>query len=432
MEGTNMTKNMILGLFVMMTAVSVSLAQSNFWVQTSGPFGGTVYTLATTPDGRIFAGTDLSGIVYLSTNKGATWAEAGNGLSAYTVVQAIAVLKPAGYVLAGSSDGMYRTTDNGSNWIQVGLSGTLVTAMATDTAGRIFAGTSMGQFYRSTDTGATWHELDPGNPLRGAISSIIVDSHDHIFAGAGRIMDLFGGGIYRSLDHGNNWSVADSGLLYYPIQSLALGVNGDLYAGGLWNGVFRSTDDGHYWNATSWADTALNGLIVNSKGTIFAGSTGGGVYVSSDNGDSWDKDTTGMITHAVHCFVLDTAGYLYAGTEEEGVYRSALSTTTGVGKELAPLPVAYALLQNYPNPFNPSTLIRYALPERSWVELGVYDLMGREVATLVEGTVEAGVQEAVWDAAGKASGVYYYRLNAASLTRSGKEFSHTGKMVLLR
>ncbi len=82
------------------------------------------------------------------------------------------------------------------------------------------------------------------------------------------------------------------------------------------------------------------------------------------------------------------------------------------------LPQRTSLMQNYPNPFNPSTTIRYGLPSRSHVTLTVFNTLGQQVATLVEGEKEAGFHEAVFDASGLASGVYLYRLQAGSVMRA--------------
>jgi hypothetical protein len=100
------------------------------------------------------------------------------------------------------------------------------------------------------------------------------------------------------------------------------------------------------------------------------------------------------------------------------------------------LPVQYALQQNYPNPFNPSTELRFDLPEPSVVKLTVYNILGQEVATLVNGVVEAGFQSVEWNTgntSGKsfASGVYLYRMKATSL-KSGKQFTDFRKMVLIK
>ncbi len=84
------------------------------------------------------------------------------------------------------------------------------------------------------------------------------------------------------------------------------------------------------------------------------------------------------------------------------------------------VPVAFALGQNYPNPFNPSTTINYAVPERADVVLRVYDVMGVEVARLVNDTKEPGQYEVRFDASGLPSGLYLYELRAGSVVLSKK------------
>ena len=89
------------------------------------------------------------------------------------------------------------------------------------------------------------------------------------------------------------------------------------------------------------------------------------------------------------------------------------------------VPVEYNLSEAYPNPFNPAAHIGYSLPERAQVELIVYDVSGREVAVLVKGLIDAGNHQAVFDGAGLATGVYFYRLTAG-------DFSEVKKMVLVK
>jgi hypothetical protein len=94
-------------------------------------------------------------------------------------------------------------------------------------------------------------------------------------------------------------------------------------------------------------------------------------------------------------------------------------------KQSVAVPAQYALYQNYPNPFNPATAINYDLPADVHVRLKVYDVLGREVATLVDGFMQAGYHQATLDASNLASGLYFYRFNAGSYT-------NTKKLVVLR
>jgi hypothetical protein len=89
------------------------------------------------------------------------------------------------------------------------------------------------------------------------------------------------------------------------------------------------------------------------------------------------------------------------------------------------LPTEFALGQNYPNPFNPNTNIKYQIPSTNQVTLRVFDLLGREVATLVNDVKEPGAYTVRLDATGFASGVYFYRLKAG-------DFVQTKRMLLMR
>jgi hypothetical protein len=92
--------------------------------------------------------------------------------------------------------------------------------------------------------------------------------------------------------------------------------------------------------------------------------------------------------------------------------------TTGVLEQPAPLPVTIGLSQNYPNPFNPSTKIQWTIADRRLTIVSVYDLLGREVATLVNEVKDPGTYEVAFDASGLASGVYVYRLTAGGYAAS--------------
>jgi hypothetical protein len=99
--------------------------------------------------------------------------------------------------------------------------------------------------------------------------------------------------------------------------------------------------------------------------------------------------------------------------------------TTAVENDNSKKIVAYKLLQNYPNPFNPATTISYEIPKTSFITLKVYDILGRQVKTLVNKEMNSGSYETKFDASSLTSGIYFYSLQAGS-------FSQSKKMILLK
>ena len=98
---------------------------------------------------------------------------------------------------------------------------------------------------------------------------------------------------------------------------------------------------------------------------------------------------------------------------------------TKVAAEDKTIPQKFSLEQNYPNPFNPSTTIRFALPEPSNVTVCLYNILGSEVAILVDDELEPGEYDVVFDARNLSSGVYFYRIQAEG-------FVCTKKLMLLK
>ncbi len=108
-----------------------------------------------------------------------------------------------------------------------------------------------------------------------------------------------------------------------------------------------------------------------------------------------------------------------------GYYVEESKSKTGEGNSSEEIPNVFSLLPNYPNPFNPMTEIRYTLPKECLIRLEVFDILGRRVATLVDGFQRAGYKSIRWDGDGMASGIYFYRLKAGDYTK-------VRKMVLIR
>jgi hypothetical protein len=103
-------------------------------------------------------------------------------------------------------------------------------------------------------------------------------------------------------------------------------------------------------------------------------------------------------------------------------FRTDVQTGVRPGEEL---PADFALRQNYPNPFNPETVIAYDIPSVVTVKIVIYDVLGREVDTLVDGPVAPGRYTATWRGEGRASGVYFVRMTAGS-------FAAVRRMLLVK
>ncbi len=175
-------------------------------------------------------------------------------------------------------------------------------------------------------------------------------------------------------------------------------------------------------------------MALNNLGDIVGGSrsaTGAHAFLYSHGAM---EDLNALLPSGA-CWTLQSAtaisdsGYI-AGTgipasdNQPHGYLLTPAAPTGV-RERPPLPPRFVLYQNYPNPFNPSTEIKYELPVQEFVTLKLYDVLGREVATLVSGRELPGTYSVMWDAGGKASGVYYCRMQAG-------EYSSVKKIMVLK
>ncbi|MFQ6674326.1 MAG: T9SS type A sorting domain-containing protein, partial [Fidelibacterota bacterium] len=163
----------------------------------------------------------------------------------------------------------------------------------------------------------------------------------------------------------------------------------------------------------------------------------------SNNGTDWTTVATITGLGVVRYEIIDVSSYInepelrlrfrmtsddsvtFSGWSVDDVYLLVDTTLSVVEEAQASLPEKFSLEQNYPNPFNPTTTIAFSLPRSGNVELVVYDLLGREVATLLNGWRPAGRHEVVWNASAMATGVYLYRL------KSG-DFAKTKKLLLLK
>ncbi|HTR81891.1 MAG TPA: LamG-like jellyroll fold domain-containing protein [Bacteroidota bacterium] len=123
--------------------------------------------------------------------------------------------------------------------------------------------------------------------------------------------------------------------------------------------------------------------------------------------------------------------YVLDSTAIQVLFHQGGWATTNVGQFQPGIPDDFELLSNYPNPFNPSTTIRFGIPERSFVKIEIFNILGQRVAAILNGEVEAGYYQKEWQA-NSASGVYFYRIEATSLSDPSKRFVAAKKMLLVK
>lgn len=387
------------------------------WQQVGLTVAG-VKTLAISPvSGFIFA--SVSGMSR-STNSGITWEPINSGISSRDVVSSeiknIAI-KPDGTIFIGYATNfpstlVYRSTDNGSNWVsaQTGIQGGEILGLTIDDSGYVYASTDWNGVYKSTNNGNSWSNI--GNPSQGG--KLAFNSIGDLFLAS------YGGGLWKlpagdtiwvdlTSNYGSNW-----------LYSLFISKSDYLYTDGS-----RSTDNGLTWTTMSIGNMAYS-YAENSAGHLFADTFnyGSGVKRSTDYGVTWESINSGIPTNDVRAVAIDSNDYLYAGPWGYSLFKSTTSTITSV--EHSDLtPESFSLSQNYPNPFNPRTTIQYSIPSSQFVTIKVYDIIGRDILTLVNEHKEAGSYKVYFMGDNIPSGIYFYRLHAGP-------FEESKKLILLK
>ncbi len=399
-------------------------------------------------DGNIYAGISGGGI-YRSDDGGESWQQVGLTAAG---VKRIAISPLNGYIFT-LVNGISRSTNNGQTWVPTnsGLISYDTRQLTIKNDGTIFCGlgdNDYGILYRSTNNGDSWQRSDNGL-AKQTVSGMTYDSDGNVYVSIDNngdtwfkigdvpggkiefnsISDLFlaswGGGFWKLPAGDTVWVDLTTLVNANWIWSMLIGSNDYIYVG-----TKRSTDNG-----MTWGEIPQPGpypcYAENSAGHIFMGtrSYGTGIWRSTDFGESWESINTGLPTLEIWSLGIDSEDYLYAGTDGYSMCKTTTPTVTSVDDDRY-TPTSFSLEQNYPNPFNPSTKISWQSPVGSHQTLKVYDVLGNEVATLVNEYKPAGRYEIEFNVAQEsipaiASGVYFYQLRAG-------EFLSVKKMLLIK
>ncbi len=314
---------------------------------------------------------------------------------------------------------IYKTTNGGTNWTQVfEQPGGFINAIEFINATTGFAEgdpvSARWSLWKSTDGGSTWDSsglyLAQVGTEAGWVNSMLVRGNN-IWFGTNNTKS------YNSTNFGSSWtSGATTGLpnsysIHFNSNSLGL-------AGG--TAIVKSTDGGATYASVGTAPGTGNINAIEGRDDDFWYIRGTGIFRSTNAGSNWTQVHTVTGTGNDMDFPA-TAGCLVGwSVSSTGLISKMTGSPVGISTNLQLIPEKYELAQNYPNPFNPVTTINYAVPAGGIVELIVFDVLGKEVATLVKEFKQAGSYSVSFDASDLTSGVYFYKMFAGNSTQIKK------------
>lgn len=426
------------------SGVYLSTDQGNIW-RPHGLNEFPIEALAVDANDNLFAGTGSRGI-YRSLDHGTTWIESNTGLTCVTIwdmatnskgdifatnsrlfrstdhgqnwqlvyepeVRTVAI-RDEDTIFLGVFNSVFRSGDNGKSWkmIRFLTSDRSIANIAFNSAGHVYISTYGSEIYASKDDGETWSVVTSfADQIR--IEKLAIDYADRIYA----IKE--NGTLLLSRDAGRTWDTLYAGSQYYAIKDLVILPVDQLYIGSV-DGLLYSSDLGKHWQTiiANQYVRYVSKLWCDNTGQFFA-ATGEGIFISSDAGHTWRQENSGMGRQSILAIVKSSDGYVYVGTQDFGIFQSR-------DRAFSPLQ-NFSLSQNYPNPFNARTRIDFTLNKSSLVRLTIFDILGREIASLVNLTLPSGKYSVAWNNSEASSGMYFYRFQT-------DEAIVTRKMLLFR
>ena len=324
-----------------------------------------------------------------------------------------------------------------------GLGGKGVISMTKDLTGNMISGTSGGGIYRRAN--GTWTRISPPPTVSASNPYLLsVDSTGALFVAFSNDEqpNVFRSrGVYYTKDNGSTWTFA--GLDSVGIRQLiSSGDSTFALTVGRGVAVLRSTPVAqldnltpflHFGNVTVGQSRDLTASIKNtgtSALTITSITSGHADFVPQQTGGTIGAQQSLAIpvrfTATTQTARLAPLVILSNSPTSPDTVRMLGSGVIASGIEkISGLPTEFSLSQNYPNPFNPSTIIQYGIPAEAVVKLEIFDLLGRQVASLVHEKQIPGFYQVSWHAGDLPTGIYFYHLQAGS-------FVQTKKLILLK
>lgn len=352
---------------------------------------------------------------------------------------------------------LYRTTDGGENWKEIeNLNITFngyITLFSTEPD--FFYITTSGNAAYTNDGGITWdyvqlsttfleiYFLDNKNGIAGGGYSWITSNGGWTWSREGELSwprDFYfhdnklgwavgyspfaedAGYIAKTTDGGNTWVYQDS-MTFMQVDYYGVDFIDSLNGFAVGGSVSKTIDGGNNWETISGVNGYDVGFLNDKNGWI---STVGDIFYTSDGGETWAPQLDSLIHYYFIKIIIlkkDKAAYILGKSTVDNtatLLKADLSGISGVEEKKEAIPEEFYLLQNYPNPFNPTTTIEYRIPKESYVALKVYDLLGKEITTLVNERKLPGTYKINFEGNRLTSGVYVTRLTMGKLSKSIK------------
>ncbi len=342
-----------------------------------------------------------------------------------------------GYV-SGEYGTILKTTDGGVNWqtLSPGTNSAFDVVLFTDeNTGYLFGRGVL--ILKTIDAGNSWFSLNYSGSTT-LFNSAYFTSIDTGYAVGGT--NNVGGTIFKTTDAGNSWSPQTAGT-YQWLRSVYFTDPNTGYVVGGGGTILKTTDGGTTWIAlnteTNSRFTSVHFPDADTGYTVTGWPSDGGIFKTINAGTSWSFQDPGTTESLNVVFFVDVnIGYIVG---DSGIILKGINEGTSSVEDMENSIIrSYTLHQNHPNPFNPTTTIQYELPQRSNVQITIYDLIGRKVTTLLSETQDAGFKSVTWNETnnhGKpvSAGVYLYQIRVYDPDGVGTgDFVQTKKMVLLK
>ncbi len=267
---------------------------------------------------------------------------------------------------------------------------------------------------KTTNGGSSWNSVYSSSPFtNGTSAPYFINSL------TGWYLNLeIPSNLYKTTDGGSSWT---STVLSSVYGSLHFFNETTGFICG--TGLAKTTNGGLNW-ITKLSDLDLNKVIFINDQTGWTFGASGKIWKTTNQGENWTMSVSFNKQLISGVFVNQNTGWIVGS---EGLILKTINGGVGITQTSSTIPDKFSLNQNYPNPFNPSTRINYELRNSNYVSLKVFDLLGKEVAQLVNEKQNAGSYAVDFNSAelNLPSGIYFYTLNAG-------EFKETRKMVLVK